>query len=157
MAIPQHLAGELPAGIKLDLSAVDVPLFTTVTQWLKKRRKAIRPKLTQQQKEELQQAFRLMDEDGSGAIDVDELGSAFKLLGIRKTKAEIEELVNEVDHDGTGELEYPEFLEIMTDTLHRLSEEAHEEGNKGQVPFALMATAYRRKKLLEGIMEGGRE
>ncbi|GFH22537.1 predicted protein, partial [Haematococcus lacustris] len=42
------------------------------------------------------------DQDGSGAIDADELGAAFKLLGIHMKKAELGELLNEVDHDGSG-------------------------------------------------------
>jgi Ca2+-binding EF-hand superfamily protein len=33
----------------------------------------VRPKLTEQQKLEMKEAFGLMDLDGSGAIDVDEL------------------------------------------------------------------------------------
>lgn len=48
----------------------------------------------------------LQDQDGSGAIDADELGAAFKLLGIRMKKAEIEELLAEVDHDGSGEVNH---------------------------------------------------
>ncbi|KAG2424197.1 hypothetical protein HXX76_014730 [Chlamydomonas incerta] len=98
-----------------------------------------------------------MDQDGSGAIDAEELGAAFKLLGIRMKRAELSALLAEVDHDGSGEVEYPEFLEIMTVTLQRLSEEEGSEKNEGQVPFALMATAYRRKRLMEGIINGDKE
>lgn len=52
-----------------------------------------------------------------------------------------------------GEVEYAEFEEIMTGTLARLAEEAEGGGQGSNVPFALMATAYRRKKLMEGIMQ----
>ena len=119
-----------------------------------------------------------MDDDGSGAIDIDELGAAFKLLGFRLKRQEIVELVAEVDDgDGglwggdrgagggggkppinpptpssSGELQYPEFLEVMTATLHRLAEDKNH-NNGGQIPFALMATAYRRKKLLSDVLE----
>lgn len=44
---------------------------------------AIRPKLSDEQRQQLQECFELMDQDGSGAIDADELGAAFKLLGER--------------------------------------------------------------------------
>ena len=123
-----------------------------------------------------------MDDDGSGAIDIDELGAAFKLLGFRLKRQEIVELVAEVDDgDGglwggdrgagggggkppinpptpssSGELQYPEFLEVMTATLHRLAEDKNH-NNGGQIPFALMATAYRRKKLLEDVLENTAE
>ena len=56
----------------------------------------------------------------------------------------------------SGELQYPEFLEVMTATLHRLAEDKNH-NNGGQIPFALMATAYRRKKLLEDVLENTAE
>jgi hypothetical protein len=47
-----------------------------------------------------------------------------------------------------------EFLEVMTSTLQRIELEHAESGRNSpqQVPFALVATAYRRKRLLEGIL-----
>jgi hypothetical protein len=70
----------------------------------------------------------------SGAIDAVELGAAFKLLGINMKRAELEAMLAEVDHDGSGEVEYTEFLEIMTVTLQRLADEAEDNAsNEGQV------------------------
>lgn len=40
---------------------------------------ALRPKLNDEQKQQLEECFELMDADGSGAIDADELGAAFKV------------------------------------------------------------------------------
>lgn len=40
---------------------------------------ALRPKLSEEQKAQLEECFELMDADGSGAIDADELGAAFKV------------------------------------------------------------------------------
>lgn len=59
-----------------------------------------------------------------------------------------------------AQVEYLEFLEIMTTTLQRLAEEREADeahAGEGQVPFALMATAYRRKRLMEGIISGDKE
>lgn len=39
----------------------------------------LRPKLNDEQKQQLEECFELMDADGSGAIDADELGAAFKV------------------------------------------------------------------------------
>jgi hypothetical protein len=39
---------------------------------------ALRPRLTAEHKEQLMECFDLMDADGSGAIDADEMGAAFK-------------------------------------------------------------------------------
>ena len=49
------------------------------------------------------ECFDLMDADGSGAIDAGEMGAAFKLLGFRLSRAEVEGILAEVDHDGSGE------------------------------------------------------
>ena len=62
----------------------------------------------------------------------------FMTAGIRMKRAELSALLAEVDHDGSGEVEYPEFLEIMTVTLQRLAEEEGSEKNEGQVGRAAM-------------------
>mmetsp|Transcript_21994 Transcript_21994/g.48014 ORF Transcript_21994/g.48014 Transcript_21994/m.48014 type:complete len:464 (+) Transcript_21994:254-1645(+) len=147
---------DLPPLIKKELSEVDSNLYTSVALWLRKHGKAVKPKLSKEQLDQLKECFNLMDQDGSGAIDVEELGAAFKLLGIRMKNSEILELVKTVDHDGSGELEMAEFLEIMTFTMQKVAEERAAK-NEEQVPFGLVATAYRRKRLMEGIMTSDRE
>lgn len=42
----------------------------------------LKPKLTEEQKKQLMECFELMDADGSGAIDSQELGNAFKVGGV---------------------------------------------------------------------------
>lgn len=49
-----------------------------------------RPKLTDEQKAQLKVCFDLMDADGSGSIDADELSDAFELLGMNLSRAEIQ-------------------------------------------------------------------
>lgn len=148
----------VPARPHKELAQVNVILAMSVVSWLKKRGKAIRPKLTDEQKKQLHECFELMDADGSGAIDAEELGAAFKLLGLQVSQNEIKEMLDEVDRDGSGEVEYPEFLEIMTSTLAKLAERKETENKaSAQVPFALMATAYRRKRLMEGLISGDKD
>ncbi|GLI60317.1 hypothetical protein VaNZ11_002433, partial [Volvox africanus] len=160
---------ELHPTLKKDLFQVNADLYSAVSLWLRKHGKGVKPKLSDEQKQQMKECFELMDQDGSGAIDAEELGAAFKLLGIRMKRTELAQLLAEVDHDGSGEVEYPEFLEIMTVTLQRLAEEDDCDKNEGQekcgpsehkqgmVPFGLMATAYRRKRLMEGIINGHKE
>lgn len=71
----------------------------------------------------------------------------------------LQELLDDVDRDGSGECEYPEFVEIMTITLSRNREEQDKSGEKQgpDISFDLMATAYRRKRLMEGLMSGDRD
>jgi hypothetical protein len=64
-----------------------------------------------------------------------------------------------VDRDGSGQCEYPEFVEIMTLSLDRICEEQERSGEKQgpDISFDLMATAYRRKRLMEGLMSADRD
>eukprot|EP00892_Ulva_mutabilis_P007631 jgi/Ulvmu1/523/UM001_0531.1 len=142
-----------------EMENVNMELFLTMQQWLRLHGKNTRPKLTDEQKAQLKICFDLMDADGSGSIDADELSDAFELLGINLTRAEIQDLLDEVDRDGSGSCEYIEYVEIMTKSLSRIREEQQRSGEKQgpDISFELMATAYRRKRLMEGLMSGDRE
>eukprot|EP00929_Paragymnodinium_shiwhaense_P027774 TRINITY_DN1621_c1_g1_i1.p1 TRINITY_DN1621_c1_g1~~TRINITY_DN1621_c1_g1_i1.p1 ORF type:complete len:650 (-),score=203.48 TRINITY_DN1621_c1_g1_i1:320-2269(-) len=54
-----------------------------------------------------------IDEDGRGYITARQLGVAMQMLGMKMTDEELEEAVDEVDVNGTGQLEWPEFLWLM--------------------------------------------
>ena len=66
------------------------------------------------QKEQLREAFDLFDVDKSGAIDYKELKAALKALGMKIDKHELKKMITEVDADGSGSIEFPEFLQMMT-------------------------------------------
>ncbi|KAJ7294565.1 hypothetical protein O6H91_01G172700 [Diphasiastrum complanatum] len=73
-------------------------------------------------------------------------------------KSEVEKMLDEVDADGSGEVEYPEFVQIMTTKLesqsHEVKTEVSATHKKQPLPFQLLAQAYRRKKLMEAVMGG---
>jgi len=58
--------------------------------------------LTQDQVEEIKEAFDLFDTDGSGSIDVNELKVAMKALGMDAKSDEIRKLINDIDSDGNA-------------------------------------------------------
>eukprot|EP01114_Cavostelium_apophysatum_P012408 TRINITY_DN276_c0_g1_i2.p1 TRINITY_DN276_c0_g1~~TRINITY_DN276_c0_g1_i2.p1 ORF type:complete len:716 (+),score=279.12 TRINITY_DN276_c0_g1_i2:792-2939(+) len=60
------------------------------------------------------EAFREFDADNSGAIDVDELDKAFKSMGQGCSRERLEEIINEVDDNKNGVVDWPEFLTIMS-------------------------------------------
>ena len=64
----------------------------------------------------VKELFDMFDADGGGTIDTDELTNAFVSLGITDTKEEVEALVREIDTDGSGEIEFSEFSQVI-DTL----------------------------------------
>ena len=61
--------------------------------------------LTQEQKEEIDNAFLMFDKDQSGSIDVVELKDAMKALGVFLNKDEIRDKMQKVDKDGSGAID----------------------------------------------------
>ncbi|PRW60018.1 EF hand [Chlorella sorokiniana] len=120
---PRLQARDLPKGTKVPLERATPLLACAVSKWLRAHGKTVRPKLTEEQKANLKTCFKYMDADGSGAIDAEELDAAFKLLGLSVSRREVEAMLAEVDRDGSGEVEYAEFLEIMTIQLAKLAEQ----------------------------------
>merc|ERR1712166_524439 len=74
-----------------------------------------RPGLSVDEVEEMKEAFDLFDNDGSGAISVNELTSAMKSLGFDVKHAVVYNMVSDLDADGSGEIEFGEFLEVMSE------------------------------------------
>ena len=55
----------------------------------------------------------MFDADGNGTIDAKELKVAMRALGFNASKEDIRNLIKQVDADGSGVIEYPEFLNLM--------------------------------------------
>ena len=70
--------------------------------------------LTEEQKQEIREAFDLFDTDGSGTIDAKELKVAMRALGFEPKKEEIKKMISDIDKDGSGTIDFNEFLEMMT-------------------------------------------
>lgn len=69
--------------------------------------------LTEEQVAEFKEAFMLFDKDEDGQITMAELGVVMRSLGQRPTETELRDMVNEVDQDGNGTIEFNEFLQMM--------------------------------------------
>lgn len=69
--------------------------------------------LTEEQIAEFKEAFSLFDKDGDGTITTKELGTVMRSLGQNPTEAELQGMINEVDADGNGTIDFPEFLSLM--------------------------------------------
>eukprot|EP00923_Selenidium_pygospionis_P035350 GHVN01061684.1.p1 GENE.GHVN01061684.1~~GHVN01061684.1.p1 ORF type:complete len:152 (-),score=37.37 GHVN01061684.1:188-643(-) len=84
--------------------------------------------VSEEQIAEFKEAFGLFDKDGDGTITTKELGTVMRSLGQNPTEAELLDMIHEVDHDGNGTIDFPEFLQLMarkmkdTDTEEELIE-----------------------------------
>uniref|UniRef100_A0A4W3HGL6 Centrin 1 n=1 Tax=Callorhinchus milii TaxID=7868 RepID=A0A4W3HGL6_CALMI len=67
-------------------------------------------------KEEILKAFRLFDDDETGKISFKNLKRVAKELGENLTDEELQEMIDEADRDGDGEVNEQEFLRIMKKT-----------------------------------------
>lgn len=79
--------------------------------------KSAKPALTEEQKQEIREAFDLFDTDGSGTIDAKELKVAMRALGFEPKKEEIKKMIADIDTDGSGTIDFNEFLEMMTSKM----------------------------------------
>ena len=69
--------------------------------------------LTEEQRQEIKEAFDLFDTDGSGKIDAKELKVAMRALGFESKKEEIRKIINNIDKEGSGQIDYRDFTDLM--------------------------------------------
>ncbi|NXF61215.1 TNNC2 protein, partial [Ciccaba nigrolineata] len=62
---------------------------------------------------EFKAAFDMFDADGGGDISTKELGTVMRMLGQNPTKEELDAIIEEVDEDGSGTIDFEEFLVMM--------------------------------------------
>jgi calmodulin len=65
---------------------------------------------TQDDSEDIINAFKAFDRDGSGYLSLDEFRHILTNLGDKFTNEEVNEIFKEADLDGDGKLEYVEFV-----------------------------------------------
>ena len=89
------------------------PISSTTSSSTKQQQQR-RPGLTDDEVEELRQAFDLFDTDGSGTIDPKELRAAMQSLGFETKNQTIYQMIQDIDKDGDGDVDFDEFLDLMT-------------------------------------------
>ncbi|KAI5702499.1 hypothetical protein M8J76_016624 [Diaphorina citri] len=63
---------------------------------------------------ELKEAFRLYDKEGNGYITTDVLREILKELDDKISADDLDMMIAEIDSDGSGTVDFDEFMEVMT-------------------------------------------
>ena len=69
--------------------------------------------LTEEQIAEFKEAFQIFDKDGDGLITTKELGTVMRSLGQNLSEDELKAMIEEVDTDKSGTIDFQEFLGLM--------------------------------------------
>jgi Ca2+-binding EF-hand superfamily protein len=63
---------------------------------------------------ELKEAFRLYDKEGQGYITTAVLKQILHEIDDKLTEEELDGMIDEIDEDGSGTVDFDEFMEMMT-------------------------------------------
>merc|ERR1711872_1001725 len=63
--------------------------------------------------EQMKEAFRIYDRDGQGFITTDVLKEILREIDSTLTESDLENIIEEVDEDASGTLDFDEFQEMM--------------------------------------------
>ncbi|ODV94649.1 hypothetical protein PACTADRAFT_50513 [Pachysolen tannophilus NRRL Y-2460] len=81
-------------------------------------------KLSEEQITEFKEAFSLFDKDNDGKITTKELGTVMRSLGQNPSESELNDMINEVDVNNDGSIDFPEFLTMMARKMKDSDSEA---------------------------------
>lgn len=68
---------------------------------------------------EIREAFALFDMDGSGTISISELKTAMGSLGFSTKNHMVHEMINRLDKDKSGDIDFAEFTELMLSSTEK--------------------------------------
>lgn len=70
-------------------------------------------RLSKEQIDSFREAFSLFDKDRDGKITSKELSTVMRALGSAPSESEVQDMINEVDLDNDGTVDFSEFLTMM--------------------------------------------
>ena len=96
------------------------------TELLSEGEREVYLKMSKDQIQEYKEIFDIFDAGGEGTIDNAEIGQVLQGLGETPTQERVQEMINEIDFDGDGEVDFDEFVCLMVKTLYQ-ADKAQEE------------------------------
>nr|XP_023698660.1 centrin-3 isoform X2 [Paramormyrops kingsleyae] len=94
---------------------MSLPLRTELGADRTKRKK--RRELTEEQKQEIKEAFELFDTDKDKEIDYHELKVAMRALGFDVKKSDVLKILKDYDREGSGKITFDDFNEVVAEKM----------------------------------------
>ena len=73
--------------------------------------------ISSQKKNEYLEAFKIFDKNNDGQITQDELKQLLNNIGQKPSDSEIQDMINEIDIDGDGKINFDNFITLMEKKL----------------------------------------
>ncbi|XP_064652367.1 neo-calmodulin-like [Lineus longissimus] len=70
-------------------------------------------KMSEKEIKEYKEHFSFFDKNNDGTITATEIGTVLRSLNMNPSEQELAAMIQEVDKDGNGTIEFPEFLDMM--------------------------------------------
>ncbi|TMW64379.1 hypothetical protein Poli38472_013001 [Pythium oligandrum] len=83
--------------------------------WIPSLPESLRHEFAQDELEQMLQQFCDFDASGDGSIAATELVTLMKSMGVNATLDEVQALIDKVDENRSGELEFPEFVRLLSE------------------------------------------
>merc|ERR1712057_14362 len=110
---------------------------------------------TDEQKKEFRKNFNLFDKKRTGSIPLSDMGTVLRSLGQNPTEAELAALMEEVDKDKSGTIEFDEFVDLMSRT-NKTKEQMEEEIKNAFLTFDADGSGFiDRQELVEALTTMG--
>lgn len=131
-----------------------------VRAWLRKHGKTSYIGFDDADRRELREFFNTLDDSQRGSIGYKELEEPLLALGLAETRQQVKEMVDVVDRDGSGQIEFEEFLSILKDSngnehlmkfFRSLIDGSLIKESKN-MPLKLKINTYRRRMMLAAMM-----
>ncbi len=77
----------------------------------------INDEISSKKKNEYLEAFKIFDKNNDGLITQDELKQLLNNIGQKPSDSEIQDMINEIDIDGDGKINFDNFITLMEKKL----------------------------------------
>ncbi|KAK1311737.1 Calcium-dependent protein kinase 13 [Acorus calamus] len=98
--------------------------FSMMNRFKRKALRVIADHLSTEEVEDIKETFKTLDTDNDGAVSHDDLKNGLKKLGSKLSEVEVQTLIEAVDANAKGTLDYGEFVAVSLH-LKRMANDEH--------------------------------